>query len=210
MSKVTVFNHPLIDHKLSIIRCAKTNTKDFRETVSEIACLMAYEVTRDLKTKEIETVTPIQATITKTLAEEVVIVPILRAGLGMVDGINALIPTAKVGFLGLFRDEETLEPKEYYCKLPTIITDAAVLLVDPMLATGGSVAHALDVLNKYGVKDENIKYVGLVGAPEGIDKVRSKHPNVDIYLAACDEKLNENGYIVPGLGDCGDRLFGTK
>jgi len=208
--KVTVFNHPLIHHKLTLIRNEKTGTKDFREMVGEVAMLMAYEVTRDMPVKEVDTKTPICEAKTYVLAKEVVIVPILRAGLGMVDGINALIPTAKVGFLGLFRDEETLEPKEYYCKLPTIITDAAVLLVDPMLATGGSVAHALDVLNKYGVKDENIKYVGLVGAPEGIDKVRSKHPNVDIYLAACDEKLNENGYIVPGLGDCGDRLFGTK
>ncbi len=208
--KVTIFNHPLIHHKLTLIRDEKTGTKDFRQTVEEVAMLMAYEVTRDMPVKEVETKTPLCTARTYVLAKEVVVVPILRAGLGMVDGINALIPTAKVGFLGLYRDEETLEPKEYYCKLPNIITDAVVLLVDPMLATGGSVVHALNVLNKYGVKDENIKYVGLVGAPEGIKKVQESHPNVDIYLAACDEKLNNNGYIVPGLGDCGDRLFGTK
>ena len=210
MNNVTIFNHPLMHHKLAIIRDEKTGTKDFRETVQEIANLMAYEVTRGLPVKETITKTPCGDAKTYVLAKNVVIVPILRAGLGMVDGITKLIPTAKVGFLGLYRDEETLEPKEYYAKLPPVITDAVVLLVDPMLATGGSVVHALDVLNKAGVKDENVKYVGVVGSPEGIEKVRTFHPNVEIYLAACDEKLNEKGYIVPGLGDCGDRLFGTK
>ena len=208
--KVVVFNHPLMHHKLSIIRNEQTGTKDFRNAVEEVAMLMAYEVTRDMPVEEVDTKTPICMTKTYVLSKKVVVVPILRAGLGMIDGITALIPTAKVGFLGLFRDEETLEPKEYYCKLPETITDAVVLLVDPMLATGGSVEHALNVLNKHGVKDENIKYVGLVGAPEGIKRVQTTHPNVGIFLAACDEKLNENGYIVPGLGDCGDRLFGTK
>ena len=210
MSKVTIFNHPLMHHKLAIIRDEKTGTKDFRETVEEISNLMAYEVTRNFPVKKTITKTPCGEAATYVLAKNVVIVPILRAGLGMVDGITKLIPTAKVGFLGLYRDEETLEPKEYYSKLPTSICDAVVLLVDPMLATGGSVVHALDVLNKAGVKDENVKYVGVVGSPEGIQKVREAHPDVDIFLAACDEKLNENGYIVPGLGDCGDRLFGTK
>lgn len=208
--KVTIFDHPLMHHKLSLIRDEKTGTKDFRQTVEEISMLMAYEVTRSMPVKPVETKTPLCVAKTYVLAKDVVIVPILRAGLGMVDGISALIPTAKVGFLGLYRDEETLEPKEYYCKFPPQITNSFVLLVDPMLATGGSVVHALDVLNKAGVDDENIIYVGVVGAPEGIKKVQEHHPNVDIYLAACDEKLNENGYIVPGLGDCGDRLFGTK
>lgn len=208
MSKVTVFNHPLIDHKLSIIRCAKTNTKDFRETVSEIASLMAYEVTRDLKTKDIETVTPIQATITKTLAEEVVIVPILRAGLGMVDGIHQLIPTAKIGHIGLFRNEETLRPECYFVKMPPTLPNATVLLVDPMLATGYSAEAGIRILKERGAK--KIIYIGLVGVDEGIATLQKYHPDVDIFLAAKDEKLNEKGYIVPGLGDCGDRLFGTK
>ena len=208
MSKVTVFNHPLIDHKLSIIRCAKTNTKDFRETVSEIASLMAYEVTRDLKTKDIETVTPIQATITKTLAEEVVIVPILRAGLGMVDGIHQLIPTAKIGHIGLFRNEETLRPECYFVKMPPTLPNATVLLVDPMLATGYSAEAGIRILKERGAK--KIIYIGLVGVDEGIATLQKYHPDVDIFLAAKDERLNEKGYIVPGLGDCGDRLFGTK
>ena len=208
MSKVTVFNHPLIDHKLSIIRCAKTNTKDFRETVSEIASLMAYEVTRDLKLKDIETVTPIQTTITKTLAEEVVIVPILRAGLGMVDGIHQLIPTAKIGHIGLFRNEETLRPECYFVKMPPTLPNATVLLVDPMLATGYSAEAGIRILKERGAK--KIIYIGLVGVDEGIKTLQDNHPDVDIFLAAKDERLNEKGYIVPGLGDCGDRLFGTK
>ena len=208
MSKVTVFNHPLIDHKLSIIRCAKTNTKDFRETVSEIASLMAYEVTRDLKLKDIETVTPIQTAVTKTLAEEVVIVPILRAGLGMVDGIHQLIPTAKIGHIGLFRNEETLRPECYFVKMPPTLPNATVLLVDPMLATGYSAEAGIRILKERGAK--KIIYIGLVGVDEGIKTLQDNHPDVDIFLAAKDEKLNEKGYIVPGLGDCGDRLFGTK
>ena len=174
MSKVTVFNHPLIDHKLSIIRCAKTNTKDFRETVSEIASLMAYEVTRDLKTKDIETVTPIQATITKTLAEEVVIVPILRAGLGMVDGIHQLIPTAKIGHIGLFRNEETLRPECYFVKMPPTLPNATVLLVDPMLATGYSAEAGIRILKERGAK--KIIYIGLVGVDEGIATLQKYHP----------------------------------
>ena len=208
MSKLVVFNHPLMDQKLSIIRDEKTGTKDFRQVVSEIGMLMAYEITRNLPQKEVEVKTPVAMAKCKVLAKEVVIIPILRAGLGMVDGITALIPTAKVGHIGLYRDEETLEPKEYYAKFPSIIKEATVLLVDPMLATGGSVVHAVDVLKRNGIKD--ITYVGLVGAPEGVKKVQEAHPDVNIFLAALDEKLNEKGYIVPGLGDCGDRLFGTK
>ena len=208
MSKLVVFNHPLMDQKLSIIRDEKTGTKDFRQIVSEIGMLMAYEITRDLPQKEVDVKTPVAVAKCKVLAKEVVIIPILRAGLGMVDGITALIPTAKVGHIGLYRDEETLEPKEYYCKFPSVIKEATVLLVDPMLATGGSVVHAVDVLKREGIKD--ITYVGLVGAPEGVKKVQEAHPDINIFLAALDEKLNEKGYIVPGLGDCGDRLFGTK
>lgn len=206
--KLVVLNHPLIHHKLALIRDEKTGTKDFRETVSEIGMLMAYEVTRNLPTKKVLVKTPVGIAEAYTLAKEVVIVPILRAGLGMVDGITTLIPTAKVGHLGLYRDEKTLEPHEYYAKFPSIITEASVLIVDPMLATGGSVKHAIDILKARGVKD--ISYVGLVGAPEGVRRIQQCHPDVDIYLAALDEKLNENGYIIPGLGDCGDRLFGTK
>ena len=206
--KVVIFDHPLIDHKLSIMRNKDTSTKDFRELLSEIAMLMAYEITRDLPTEVIDVTTPITNCKGRQLAKEVVIVPIMRAGMGMVEGIWNLIPTAKVGHLGLYRDEETLEPKEYYAKFPDCIKDAFVILVDPMLATGGSVDHAINVLNKRGIK--NIRYVGLVGAPEGVERVRREYPDVDIYLAALDEKLNEKGYIVPGLGDCGDRIFGTK
>ncbi len=206
--KLVILNHPLIDHKLALIRDERTGTKDFRQTVSEIGMLMAYEVTRKLPTKEIEVKTPVGIAKTYILAKEVVVVPILRAGLGMVDGITTLIPTAKVGHIGLYRDEETLEPKEYYAKFPSIITEAVVLLVDPMLATGGSVVHAIDVLKRKGAK--NISYVGLVGAPEGVKRVQEAHPDVDIFLAALDEKLNDKGYIIPGLGDCGDRLYGTK
>ncbi|MDD2492971.1 MAG: uracil phosphoribosyltransferase [Bacilli bacterium] len=206
--KLVILDHPLIDHKLALIRDERTGTKDFRQTVSEIGMLMAYEVTRELPTKEVEVKTPVGIAKTYILAKEVVVVPILRAGLGMVDGITALIPTAKVGHIGLYRDEETLEPKEYYAKFPSIITEAVVLLVDPMLATGGSVVHAINILKSRGVK--NISYVGLVGAPEGVRRVQAAHPDVDIFLAALDEKLNEKGYIIPGLGDCGDRLYGTK
>ncbi len=208
MGKLVVFNHPLMHHKLSLIRDEKTGTKDFRETVSEIAMLMAYEITRDLPTVTVDVKTPVAIAKCQQLEKEVVIVPILRAGLGMVEGITALIPTAKVGHIGLYRDEETLEPHEYYAKFPPCITNATVLLVDPMLATGGSVAHSIKILKDRGIK--NISYVGLVGAPEGVERIQREHPDVDIFLAALDEKLNEHGYIVPGLGDCGDRLFGTK
>ncbi len=206
--KVVVFDHPLMTHKLAIIRNEKTNTKDFRETVSEIANLMAYEATRNLPVKEVEVKTPISIAKTTMIDGDIVIVPILRAGQGMVEGIQRLIPQSKVGYIGLFRNEETLEPELYFAKLPSNISEATVILVDPMLATGGSCAKAIEVLKEKGAK--NIIYMGVVGVQEGIDKVHSAHPDVDIFLAAKDEKLNEKGYIVPGLGDCGDRLFGTK
>lgn len=208
MSKVVVLNHALVKHKLTNIRKKDTSTKDFYQNVNEIAGLMAYEITREFPLKSVEIETPICKSVQYELANDVVIVPILRAGLGMVDGIRDLIPTAKVGFIGLYRDEETLEPHEYYAKFPDNIKDSIVLLVDPMLATGGSADAAITMLKKRGCKD--IRYVGLVGAPEGVNHLQKQHPDVDIYLAALDEKLNENGYIVPGLGDCGDRLFGTK
>ncbi len=207
-SKLVIFNHPLIHHKLALIRDEKTGTKDFRQTVSEIGMLMAYEVTRDLPTEDIEVKTPVGIAKSKKLAKEVVIVPILRAGLGMVDSITTLIPTAKVGHVGLYRDEETLMPHEYYAKFPPLMEDAVVLVVDPMLATGGSVSHTISLIKKCGTK--NICYVGLVGAPEGVKRLQEDHPDVSIFLAALDEKLNKNGYIIPGLGDCGDRLYGTK
>jgi uracil phosphoribosyltransferase len=206
--KVVIFNHPLIHNKLSLIRSENTSTKDFRQTVSEIGGLMAYEVTRDLKTVEIEVKTPIAVAKTRVLANDVVIVPILRAGLGMVEGIMNLIPTAKVGHIGLYRDEKTLETHEYYAKFPDTIAKSTVMIVDPMLATGGSLLRAIELVKATGAKD--IIYVGLVGAPDGVKKVIEKHPDVSIFLAALDEKLNDRGYIVPGLGDCGDRLFGTK
>lgn len=208
LEKVVILNHPLIDHKLSLIRDAVTGTKDFRQTVSEIGMLMAYEITRHLPTINVDVQTPVGIAHTKRLAKEVVIVPILRAGLGMVDGITALIPTAKVGHIGLYRDEKTLEPHLYYAKLPNIIVEAEVLVVDPMLATGGSVSHAIKILKDRGVK--HISYVGLVAAPEGVHRLQKDHPDVPIFLAALDDRLNEKGYIVPGLGDCGDRLYGTK
>jgi uracil phosphoribosyltransferase len=208
MSKVVVVNHPLIKHKLTNIRKKETNTKDFYENVQEIASLMAYEISRDFPLKPVEIETPICKTVQYVLDKDIVIVPILRAGLGMVDGMRSIIPTAKVGFIGLYRDEKTLEPHEYYAKFPTNVMESIVLLVDPMLATGGSAIAAIDLLKKRGVKE--IKYVGLVAAPEGIDALKKAHPDVDIYTASLDERLNENGYIVPGLGDCGDRLFGSK
>lgn len=206
--KVVVFNHPLMTHKLAIIRNEKTNTKDFRETVSEIANLMAYEATRNLPVKEVEIKTPIAVSKTTMIDGDIVIVPILRAGLGMVEGIQRLIPQAKVGYVGLARNEETLEPELYYAKFPSNIGEATVFVVDPMLATGGSCSKAIEILKEKGAK--NIIYMGIVGVDEGINKVHNAHPDVDIFLAAKDEKLNEKGYIVPGLGDCGDRLFGTK
>ncbi|MBQ4571291.1 MAG: uracil phosphoribosyltransferase [Bacilli bacterium] len=206
--KLVIFNHPLMTHKLAIIRNEVTNTKDFRETVSEIANLMAYEATRNLPVKEVEIKTPIAVSKTTMIDGDIVIVPILRAGLGMVEGIQRLIPQAKVGYVGLARNEETLEPELYYAKFPTNISKATVFVVDPMLATGGSCAKAIEILKEKGAK--NIIYMGIVGVDEGINRVRNAHPDVDIFLAAKDEKLNEKGYIVPGLGDCGDRLFGTK
>ena len=205
---VTILDHPLIKHKITNIRKEETKTKDFYQNVNEIAGLMAYEISRNFPLRDVEIQTPICKTVQKELDSEIVIVPILRAGLGMVDGIRGMIPTAKVGFIGLYRDEETLEPVEYYAKFPESINESIVLVVDPMLATGGSASAAITMLKKRGVKD--IRYVGLVAAPEGIKTLQNDHPDVDIYVASLDEKLNEKGYIVPGLGDCGDRLFGTK
>ena len=209
MSKVVIFDHPLIQHKLSIMRDKKTGCKDFRELLDEIAMLMVYEVTRDLQTEEVEVETPICTTKTKMLAGKPIgIIPILRAGLGMVDGILSLIPNAKVGHIGLYRDPETLNPVEYYCKLPEDAEHRELIVLDPMLATGGSASAAITFIKQRGCN--NIRLVNLIAAPEGIARVQQDHPDVDIYVAACDEKLNEHGYIVPGLGDAGDRLFGTK
>ena len=205
---VTVLNHPLITHKLAIMRDEKTCTKDFSQQLDEIASLMAYEVSRDLPVKDVEVKTPLQVCKTQMLAKDVILVPILRAGMGMTQGIRNLIPTAKVGFIGLYRNEETLEPVEYFAKFPKNLDDAVVMVLDPMLATGGSSSAALDMIKKRGAK--NIKLVCLVGAPEGVKYVEEHHPDVDIYLAALDEKLNDVGYILPGLGDAGDRIFGTK
>ena len=208
MSKVVIFNHPLIHHKLTLIRNENTNTKDFRTLINEIATLMAFEATRELPVKEVETKTPIALAKTYALDCETVIVPILRAGLGMVDGVQSLIPTAKIGHIGLFRNEETLEPQLYYAKFPSTLSEAVVFVVDPMLATGGSAVAAIDIVKKAGAK--KIIYMGIVGVDEGINNLQKHHPDVDIFLASKDEKLNEKGYIVPGLGDCGDRIFGTK
>ena len=203
-----VLNHPLITHKLTQMRKTKTGTKDFRENLDEIAELMAYEVCRDLPVQPVEIETPVAPCVGYELSKEVIIVPILRAGIGLLDGIRRLVPTAKVGFIGLYRDEETLEPHEYFAKFPKGLEDAVVMVVDPMLATGGSAVAALDAIKARGAK--NIKLVCLVGVPEGVKAVQTDHPDVDIYLAAMDDHLNERGYIVPGLGDAGDRIFGTK
>jgi len=208
MSKLHVMNHALINHKLTFIRDKDTNTKDFREAVNEVGGLMTFLISEHFPTKEVEIETPIQKTKCRVLDRDIIIVPILRAGLGMVDGIHKIIPQAKIGHVGMYRDEETLEPKEYYAKFPPNIAEAVVLVVDPMLATGGSACMAVEAVKKRGAK--NISFVGLVGAPEGVERLQDEHPDVDIYLAALDEKLNEVGYIIPGLGDCGDRLFGTK
>lgn len=209
MSKVTQIAHPLILHKLAIIRNKETGSKDFRELVEEVAMLMAYEVTRDLPLEEIEIQTPICKTTCKMLSgKKVAIVPILRAGLGMVDGMLKLIPAAKVGHIGLYRDEETLKPVEYFCKLPQDIQEREIIVTDPMLATGGSAIDAISALKKRGAK--SIRLMCLISSPEGIKAVMDEHPDVDIYVAAIDERLNEKGYIIPGLGDAGDRLFGTK
>ena len=210
MSKVTVINHPLVQHKLTLMRDINCGTKDFRQLLSEIAMLMAYEVTRELlPLEEIEIETPICKCKSKIIAgKKLGIVPILRAGLGMVDGIMNLVPAAKVGHIGLYRDPETHLPVEYYCKLPYDVDERDLIVVDPMLATGGSSIAAIDFIKKRGCK--SITLMCLVGCPEGVEAVQQAHPDVDIYIAAIDEKLNENKYIVPGLGDAGDRLFGTK
>ncbi|MBF0578675.1 uracil phosphoribosyltransferase [Erysipelotrichaceae bacterium RD49] len=205
---LTVFDHPLIKHKLTIMRDKNTSTKDFRNNLDEIGSLMVYEVTRDLPLVDHEIETPLAKMTGSKMAKDVVVVPILRAGLGMTSGIMTLIPTAKVAHVGLFRDEETLEPHTYFEKYPKNIKDAVTIVVDPMLATGGSAVAAIDMVKKQGA--QNIKLVSLVGAEEGVKNVEEHHPDVDIYLAALDGKLNENGYIVPGLGDAGDRIFGTK
>ncbi len=203
-----VMNHPLITHKLTQMRKVDTGTKDFRQNLDEIAGLMAYEVCRDLPVKKVTIQTPVIECETYELTKEIVLIPILRAGLGLVNGINNLIPTAKVGHVGLYRDEETLMPHEYFSKFPSTMPDAINLVLDPMLATGGSANAAIDIIKAKGATA--IKLVCLVGAPEGVQAVQKAHPDVDIYLAALDEKLNELGYIVPGLGDAGDRIFGTK
>ena len=203
-----VLDHPMIRHKLTTMRKIETGTKDFRQNLDEIASFMAYEITKDFPTRPVNIETPMGKCVGQELDTEVVLVPILRAGLGMVNGIQMLVPTAKVGHIGLYRDEETLEPHFYYAKFPKNIKTATVLILDPMLATGGSAKAAIDIVKQHGAKE--IKLVNLVGVQEGIDVIEKAHPDVDIYLAAKDEKLNEIGYIVPGLGDAGDRIFGTK
>ena len=209
MSKVCVFDHTLILHKLSIMRDKDTSVKEFRELVSEIAMLMCYEATRDLPTEEVEIDTPVaHATVKRIAGKKLAVVPILRAGLGMVDGMVSMIPNAKVGHIGLFRDPQTLEPVKYYFKMPPDIEERDVIVVDPMLATGGSASAAISFIKETGVK--HIKLMCIIGAPEGVQRMQEDHPDVDIYVAALDDHLNEHGYIVPGLGDAGDRIFGTK
>lgn len=205
--KIHIMNHPLILHKITMMRDKNATVKDFRELVYEIALLMGYEATRDLALTDTEVQTPVALAKGKTIVKQVAVVPILRAGLGMVDAIVSLIPAAKVGHIGLYRDHETLEPVEYYCKLPTAIDERQVIVVDPMLATGGSAIAAINFIKQRGAK--NIKFMCLIAAPEGLNALTQAHPDVEIYCGALDEKLNENGYIVPGLGDAGDRLFGT-
>lgn len=207
--KTVVVKHPLIEHKLSIIRDEKTGTKEFRELAGELAVYLCYEAMKDAKTKKIKVKTPVTETTCEQIDEtKYAFIPILRAGLGMVDGIIKVIPNAKIGHIGMYRDEETLEPVEYYFKAPKDIADRVVILLDPMIATGGSAVDAISLLKKQGVK--KIKFLGLLGAPEGLKRIEEEHPDVQVYVAALDEKLNENGFIVPGLGDAGDRIFGTK
>ena len=209
MEKVHILDHPLLQHKLSILRDERTGSKEFREVVTEIATLMCYEATRDLPLEDVEIKTPITTGTFKALAgKKVAIVPVLRAGLGMVDGILNLLPAAKVGHIGLYRDPDTLEPVEYYCKMPNDIAEREVIILDPMLATGGSASAAIQFIKSYDVK--RIKLMNIIAAPEGVERVHRDNPDVDIYVAAVDEKLNDHGYIVPGLGDAGDRIFGTK
>ena len=209
MSKVYVMDHPLIQHKVGIIRREEIGSKDFRQMISEIAMLMCYESTRNLKLQDVKIKTPICETTVKELAgKKLAVVPILRAGLGMVEGMLAMIPAAKAGHIGLYRDPETLEPVEYYCKLPSDCDEREVYVVDPMLATGGSCVAAIQMLKEKGVK--NIHFMCIIASPEGVERLQKEHPDVDIYIAALDEKLNDHGYIVPGLGDAGDRIFGTK
>ncbi|WMM24250.1 uracil phosphoribosyltransferase [Tissierella sp. MB52-C2] len=209
MAKVVVFDHPLIKHKLTFIRDKNTGSKEFRELVTEVSMLMGYEVTRDFPLEEIEIETPVTTMKSQVISgKKVGLIPILRAGLGMVDGMLNLLPAARVGHIGLYRDPETLKPVEYYCKLPQDIEERELIVLDPMLATGGSAVAAIDFLKEKGAT--SIKLVCLIAAPEGVDAVKDAHPDVDIYVAALDEKLDEHAYIVPGLGDAGDRLFGTK
>lgn len=205
----TIIKHPLIDHKMTILRKKETSSMEFRQLVNEIATLMGYEVTRDLETEDVEIETPIAKTTGKMISgKKIGIVPILRAGLGMVEGLLTIIPAARVGHIGMYRDPETLKPVTYYSKLPKDVASRQMIIVDPMLATGGSLIEAIDELKRNGAK--NIKSINLLAAPEGLKAVETAHPDVEIYIAALDEKLNEDGYIVPGLGDAGDRLFGTK
>lgn len=207
--KPMIVDHPLIQHKISLLRNKQTGTKEFRDLVSEIANLLCYEATRDLPTEEVEIETPVTVARTKVLAgRKLALVPILRAGMGMLDGMLSLVPAAKVGFIGLYRDETTLQPVEYFCKLPSDIAERDVLVLDPMLATGGSAIDAINMIKKRGAK--RIKFIGLLAAPEGLNALQEAHPDVSIYVAALDDHLNENGYIVPGLGDAGDRIYGTK
>ena len=209
MSKVVVMDHPLIQHKIGIIRKQETSSKEFREMIGEIAMLMCYEATRDLKLEDVEITTPITKTTVKELAgKKLAVVPILRAGLGMVEGMLAMIPAAKVGHIGLYRDPETLVPVEYYCKLPADCSERDIFVVDPMLATGGSADAAIQMLKEKGVR--NIRFMCIIAAPEGVERMQKEHPDVDLYIGALDDHLNDHKYIVPGLGDAGDRIFGTK
>ncbi len=209
MSQVTVFTHPLIQHKISKLRDENTGTNEFRKLIEEIAMLMGYEALRDLPLEDVKVKTPIEECMTPMLAgRKLAIVPILRAGLGMVNGILALVPSAKIGHIGLYRDEETHEPHEYYCKLPDPIEERTIVVVDPMLATGGSACAALDFIKQHGGK--NIKFMSIIAAPEGLERLTKEHPDVQVYVGHLDRELNENAYICPGLGDAGDRIFGTK